>query len=342
MNIVNFIQILTVLIWLASVGIVGLIFASIARRRGVKGLSSLLIIMAILAVGLTTLSSGLVFIQPEERGMVISAMTQTGYREQALLPGLRWIVPFAETVITYPISKQTYTMSAVAGEGQVQGDDAIQARTLDGQQVSIDASVVYTIDPNKVVQVHIDWQNRYINDLVRPQSRGAIRDMVSQYRVEEVVSTKRVEMTDKIHQQLAAKLSENGLFLIDFVLRNVSFSQDYAASVEKKQIAEQQAQEAKYVVEQKKQEAEQVRQTAQGQADAAVIAAKGQAEGRLIQADAEAKSLTVIADALKQNQDLLTYQYINKLAPGVQVMMVPNNTPYLLPLPSLTPTPGAK
>jgi regulator of protease activity HflC (stomatin/prohibitin superfamily) len=70
------------------------------------------------------------------------------------------------------------------------------------------------------------------------------------------------------------------------------------------------------------------------QADAAVIAAKGQADARILQAEAEAKALKVIAEALKQNQELLTYQYINKLAPGVQVMLVPNNAPFMLPLPT--------
>jgi hypothetical protein len=58
----------------------------------------------------------------------------------------------------------------------------------------------------------------------------------------------------------------------------------------------------------------------------------------VIQAKAEAEALNLIAAIIKANPDLLTYQYINKLAPGIQVMLVPNNMPYLLPLPSLGPT----
>jgi regulator of protease activity HflC (stomatin/prohibitin superfamily) len=145
---------------------------------------------------------------------------------------------------------------------------------------------------------------------------------------------------------MAEALSKNGLLLSDFVLRNITFSPEYAASVEQKQIAEQQAQQAKFVVESKKQEAEQARQTAQGAADAVVIASEGQAEAivikaqadadaRLIQANAEAEALRLIAEALAENPDLLTYNYIEKLAPGIQVMLVPNDNPYLLPLPSL-------
>ena len=52
----------------------------------------------------------------------------------------------------------------------------MSARTSDGQEVKVDASVIYSIDPQKVTQIHIEWQNRYSTDLVRPISRGIIRD----------------------------------------------------------------------------------------------------------------------------------------------------------------------
>ena len=140
------------------------------------------------------------------------------------------------------------------------------------------------------------------------------------------------------------KLEGNGLGLVDFILRNITFSPEYAASVEQKQVAEQQAQQAKFVVEQRRQEAEQARQVAQGQADAVVINAQGAADARLLQADAEAKALKLIEESLRNNDNLLLYQYISKLAPGIQVMLVPNNNPYLMTLPSLptaTPAPTA-
>ena len=75
------------------------------------------------------------------------------------------------------------------------------------------------------------------------------------------------------------------------MLRNIAFSAEYAASVEQKQIAEQQAQQAKFVIESKKNEAQQAREVAKGLADAAVTKAQGEADARLIQAEAEAKAL---------------------------------------------------
>jgi regulator of protease activity HflC (stomatin/prohibitin superfamily) len=337
MNVAIVLQAIVSLLWVLVVGLIILAVVRAARNQRVGVLSTVILVMAIAAVVLTTVSAGLVFIKPEERGVVISAVAPKGYREQALQPGLRWIVPFLENVVTYKISRQTYTMSVLQGEGQVQGDDSISARSSDGQEVKIDASVIYSIDPDQVVKVHIEWQNRYSDELVRPLARGIIRDLVSQYGIQDVYSTKRGELTQQITINMAQKLKENGLLLEDFVLRNITFSPEYAASVEQKQIAEQQAQQAKYVVESKKQEAEQARQMAQGQADAVVIRSKGDAQARLIQAQAEAQALQVISTAVADNPNLLSYLYINKINPNLQVMMIPNNLQYFMPLPTLGP-----
>ncbi len=331
MNIADVVRTLAGFAWLGTVILGVLMLTRAARNQGSKGLGSLTVGALIVALVLTVLGSGLVFINPQERGVVISALTDKGYRDEPLTPGLHWVVPFAEQVQRYTISRQTYTMSAANQEGQFQGDDSIRARTKDGQEVFIDASIIYAIDTSKVIQLHINWQARYEDQVVRPAARNAIRDAVSQYGVEEIVSTKRAEMEILISESIAEKMSQNDLQLVDFLLRDIHFSDEYAAAVEQKQIAEQQAQQAKLVVEQKKQEAEQARQVAQGQADAAVIAAKGAAEARLIQAQAEAQANDLLAKSL--TPELLQYQYILKLAPGVQTIFVPTGNQFILPLP---------
>ncbi|MFZ0533035.1 MAG: prohibitin family protein [Anaerolineales bacterium] len=335
MNVASFIQIFAGVAWLVFLGLIVISVMRASRNKNIKGSITILLVVLAAALVLSSVSAGLVFIQPEERGVVISAIQPTGYRVQPLQPGLRWIIPFFESVVVYPISRQTYTMSIAPSEGAIQGDDSITARTSDGQEIFVDASVIFAIDPDKVVQVHIDWQKRYLDELVRPLARGVIRDIVSQYKVEEVVTSKRVEMTTQISDGLQQNLEENGLSLVDFILRNITFSPEYAASVEQKQVAEQLAQQAVFVVEQRRQEAEQARQVAQGQADAVVINAQGAADARIIQAQAESQALQLIATALQNNDKLLLYQYINQLAPGIQVMLVPNDNPYLLTLPTL-------
>ena len=338
MNIASVLQGIASLTWLVLIGIIGLAVVRASRNRPLRNATSLVLATLVLAVVLTVVAAGLVFIEPPERGVVISAISPQGYRDEPLTPGLRWIIPFAERVVIYPISHQNYTMSFAPVEGQIAGDDSITARTADGQEVFIDASVIFAINPERVVDVHIRWQDRYTNELVRAQSRGTIRDAISQFGVEEVYSTKRDQMIAMVAEEMARKLDDNGLILVDFILRNITFSPEYAASIEQKQIAEQLAQQARFVVEQRRQEAEQARQVAQGRADAAVIASKGEAEARLIQAEAEAKALEIIAIAIKDNPELLTYQYITKLAPNITTMLLPNNAPFIFPFPDLVQT----
>jgi regulator of protease activity HflC (stomatin/prohibitin superfamily) len=294
----------------------------------------LLVTLGVVIVLGILLFSSFAFLQADEYGVVKSYIQPKGYRSEPIGPGLHPIIPFIESVQKYSVARQTYTMSSATSEGAVQGDDSIQARTKDGQQVFIDASVIYAVDPTQLIKLHITWQNRYEENVVRPVSRAAIRDAVSQFGVEELVSTKRAELEAAIREEIQSGLNANNILMSDFLLRNIRFSDEYAAAVEQKQIAEQQAQQAKFVVEQKKQEAEQARQTAQGQADAAVIASKGAAEARLIQAKAEAEANQLLSQSLTPT--LLQYQYILKLAPGVQTIFVPSGNQFILPLPNTT------
>lgn len=292
----------------------------------------LIIVVVILIGGL--LSSTIIFVQPDEIGIVISRITSGGIRSQPLSAGLHFVVPLLENVEKYSISRQTYTMSASAGEGQRSGDDSIRARTKDGQEVFLDASVIYSIQAGNVVTLHKTWQKRYPEELVRPLVRGVIRDAASRYGIEEIVSTKRSELEQLITQLLEDDFANNNLVMNDFVLRDIHFSAEYAVAVEKKQIAEQEALQAQFVVQSKKQEAEQARQIAQGSADAAVINSKGAAEARLIEAEAEATANQLVAASIRNNPELITYLYVLKLSPGVQTIFIPTGNQFILPLPN--------
>ena len=354
MNIETVFNTLSWIAWIIAILVAVVIFTQKMRSQTIRKGNLIIVLVVAGALVLSLVSAGLVFINPEERGVVISAIADEGYRKEALQPGLAWIVPFAENVIPYPISKQTYTMSILPQEGQLMGDDSIEARTMDGQKVLIDASVIYSIDPASVVQVHVDWQKRFDIDLIRPVTRGVIRDAVSQFGIEEVYSTKRAELVKIITDALGTSFTNNGIILHEFVLRNISFSDEYAASVEQKQIAEQLAQQASFVVSQREFEADQARAVAEGERDAMILNAEGLAESRRIEAIAEAEALQLINDVIIQNPDLINYMYIQKIAANTQVIFLPAEAPYLfdlgayqtgeesaptiLPTPTVTPT----
>ena len=77
----------------------------------------MLYVLLAFAVALVFLNNSLVFIEPQDVGVVVSLTSPQGYRSRPFRSGLHWIIPFMEEVHHFPISLQTYTMSATPTEG---------------------------------------------------------------------------------------------------------------------------------------------------------------------------------------------------------------------------------
>ncbi len=306
----------------------------------IKRLLSVKILLPFLLVfGLSILKISLVFIYPQEVGVVVSMISKKGVREEPIHAGLHAIVPLLETVVIYPIYWQTYTMSSKPMEGEKLGDDSIITRTADGQEVLIDCSFIFVIDPENLIKLHINWQDRYIDDFIRPLIRATTRTYISQYTVGEVNSNKRGEIKIGLEQTLIHATKNSGIIFQKFFLRNIAFTAAYAESVEQKQTAEQgivqKDHEAKQIENLAKGEAARIKIMAEAEAAAILIKAKAEAQARLIKAKAEAKALRLIEEVVENSPDILTYNYIDKLSPNLKAMLLPNNAPLILPLPRL-------
>jgi regulator of protease activity HflC (stomatin/prohibitin superfamily) len=245
-----------------------------------------------------------------------------------------------QQVTIYPMRQQEYTMSDTAEEGALQGQDAVAVRSIDGQEVRVDLTVLYGVDPAQVNLVHQRWQNRYEADFVRPTARGIVRDVVSRYRAEDIYGEKRSELEDAINAQLKTRMDEEGLTLTDTLVRDITFSDQFAASIEQAQIAQQEAERANLIVQQKEYEADQLRAQAAGERDAAVTRAQGAAQATVLQAQAQAQAPRLVSEQLAANPLLIQYQYIQTVGPRVTTAIIPSNSPFLFDLNGLTANPN--
>ena len=353
-NLDTILQVVTQVAWVLFIIYAVIFFIRSIRRYGpkltiIRMLSFRVLGPLLLALTITVISAAIVFVPPQYVGVVVSLVSPGGVRPQPLPGGFHLIVPFLEQVQKYPIYWQTYTMSNKPTEGEKYGDDSIRARTSDGQEVRLDASLIFQINSNQAVQIHIDWQDRYVEELLRPRTRGLIRDSVAKFTVDEVNSVERTNLELELDRELRNILEDHGFLLDTFVLRNITFSDQYAHSVEQKQVQEQGQTASLYKAEQIRRiaggeadavvikaeaEASKVRIKAQAQADARVIQAEAEARAHVIEAEARAEGLRLVNEALQLNPDnLLTYQYINRLSPNIKALLLPNNAPFVLPLP---------
>ncbi|MFO7944002.1 MAG: hypothetical protein R6U51_06850 [Anaerolineales bacterium] len=75
------------------VGFVVLTVLKARQNKTTRASVTGIILAIVFALLLNTVSAGLVFIQPQERGVAISASAPKGYRETILQPGLHWFIP---------------------------------------------------------------------------------------------------------------------------------------------------------------------------------------------------------------------------------------------------------
>lgn len=197
-----------------------------------------------------------------------------------LSSGLHFINPLVD-VTTFDAKTQNYTMSGVTTEGQREGDDAIRILSADGLEVTIDLSVLFRLKADQAPFILQNIGADYLDKIVRPVSRTAIRDNAVYYEAVALYSTKRQEFQDKIYRTISLSFAKRGLELQQLLIRNITLPQSVRATIESKINAEQDAQKMQFVLQKERQQAEQKRIQAQGIADYQRIIATNLTEQQL-------------------------------------------------------------
>ena len=272
-------------------------------------------------VVLFIVSSGILIVQPARAAVIVNVLSGE-LENPARAPGTSIIIPGLQEYIIYQTDQREYTMSGISSEGRLQGNDAVEALTVDGQEIRLDITVLYRIERGDVNQIHLNWQNRYESDFIRPTVRAVARDVVSQFEAEAIYGLEREALGGRISELVGQRMGAEGLTLTSLLVRQIDFNDAFANSIEEKQIEEQKLQRART-------EAERVQTEAGGRADAAEQAARGRANARLIEAAAEAEALRVISDQIAANPNLIQYLYVANLSDNVSFALLPSDSPFI-------------
>lgn len=321
MNFGSILQLIAILAF--GVGVLGVAFAFTlaSQGRSSRGGVFLALVGFVAGIVLFIVSSGILIVQPARAAVIVNVLSGE-LEDPARAPGTSIIIPGLQEAIIYPTDQQEYTMSGITSEGRIQGNDAVEALTTDGQEVRLDITVLYRIERENVNYIHLNWQNRYESDFIRPTVRAVTRDIVSQFEAEQIYGLEREELGGQISTSVGERMQEEGLTLTSLLVRQIDFNDAFAQSIEEKQIEEQKLQRART-------EAERVRTEAGGQADAAEEAARGRANARLIEASAEAEALRVISNQIAANPNLIQYLYVANLSDNVSFALLPSDSPFI-------------
>jgi regulator of protease activity HflC (stomatin/prohibitin superfamily) len=173
----------------------------------------------------------------------------------------------------------------------------------------LDISVLYNIPKDKVVFVRTTTGRDYLETILEPYVREAIRNIVSGYAVKALFSNEgRHEIGSKMLAFLKEKLEPRGINVQDVLLRDVRLPQSFAQSIESKLRAEQESLQKEFEL----------------------AKARKDAEIEVARAEGAAKSNLIIANSITDNY--LRYKWVESLkSSNMQVVYVPTeaNLPVL-------------
>jgi prohibitin 2 len=227
-----------------------------------------------------------------------------GVEPRVLSEGMNILVPFVQAPVYYDVRTMTYTLASNPDEASNSRDDSVTALTSDGQTVRLDLSVRYHLMPGDVWKLHQQVGPSFLDKIIRPEVRSVVRNTASNFTATDVYTGQRERFQDLIHQRITKTLSKYFISLDEVLVRNVSFSEEFSKAIELKQVALQEAERMKYILQKEQSEKER----------------------KIIEASGEAEAIKTRALALKQNPQLIQYEYVQKLSPGVKAIITDQKT----------------
>jgi regulator of protease activity HflC (stomatin/prohibitin superfamily) len=189
--------------------------------------------------------------------------------EAAMSEGLHGIMPIATTVHKIDVRIQKLTIDA-------------SATSSDLQTVTSTVALNYRVDALEVVDLFQDIGMTYEATVITPLLQEAIKTITAQYTAEQLIS-KRPEVKERILELIRSGLVQSHILVTDLSVENFQFSDAYDQAIERKQVAEQAAQQALNDLERIQIEAQQKEAEARGDAAALLANAEAEAESLRLQ-----------------------------------------------------------
>lgn len=209
-------------------------------------ISIILIVLITFISSITTIPTGYVGVK-----------TRFGQVQETVInEGLNFKLPFIEKIIRIDCKTQKC-------------EYIMESSSKDLQKISnIKIAVNYNVNKEKANELYKNIGTKFDTIIVEPAIFESVKQGMSQYTAEELI-TRRSEVSSVITTLLKDKLETRGITITALNIIDLNFSAEFDAAIERKQITEQQTQQAKYELE--KALVENEKKIANAQAEAEVM-----------------------------------------------------------------------
>ena len=283
---------------------------------------------------------GLVTVAPNEVAVEINKLAGK-VNPSPLGVGYHFYNRWTTDMVAYKVSARSYPADTMGSEGSKKYN--LDLKTNDGQNVSVDLTIIYALASNQVPNLHAEIGPNYEDQILLPQIRSEARIAIGGYAAEEIYQGK---VRDTIQKQIKDKLTEvlakyPAIQVQDALIRHFEFSREFEVAIEQKKLAAQQVEINKNRAlaeeeEAKRQEAQarglklKAIQEAEGRAQSAKIEADAQrykleqeAAGSLAKYKAEAEGKKLLSEALGGGQNVVALKFAENISDKLKIYGYP-------------------
>ena len=168
--------------------------------------------------------------------------------------GLKFKMPW-NSMIIFEVRKQ-------------ENEQSMEVLSSNGLDIKVDVSIRYRPSENKIGYLYNEVGKNYLNKIIIPELRSATREVIGQYKPEELYSSSRKAIQEKIFDRTRNVLTKNHIRLDAILIRSIQLPAQIKDAIEKKLTEQQRIQQKEYSKKVAQKEAEREKIEARGKSEA--------------------------------------------------------------------------
>ncbi|OJK03540.1 prohibitin subunit PHB2 [Aspergillus aculeatinus CBS 121060] len=207
-----------------------------------------------------------------------------GVQKEIYTEGTHFRIPWVETPIVYDVRAKPRNIASLTGTKDLQMVN-ITCRVLSRPRVDALPQIYRTLGQ--------DFDERVLPSIVNE----VLKSVVAQFNASQLI-TQRENVARLVRDNLARRAARFNIALDDVSLTHLTFSPEFTAAVEAKQVAQQEAQRAAFLVDKARQEK----------------------QAFIVRAQGEARSAELIGDAIKKSKSYIELRKIENARHIAQIL----------------------